>query len=84
MNLTPVTIIEAKYIGPTDTKGSRVRLLNVSTGERRIIPYGYDYNNTTDIAVAYLVGRGFKPQSATTTTINHTSIIVCQFTGADL
>lgn len=44
-------IIEVKYISATDTKGSRVKLINDRFNESKLINYDYNFNNILDIAL---------------------------------
>lgn len=44
-------IIEVKYLGATDTKGSRVKLINDRFKESKLINYDYKFNNILDIAL---------------------------------
>lgn len=43
-------VYKAKYLSPTNYKGSRVKLTNLYSGESKIYPYNYKYNNIQEIA----------------------------------
>lgn len=44
-------IYKAKYLGPTNYKGSRIKLTNLYENKSIIYPYNYNYNNIADQAV---------------------------------
>lgn len=48
-------IIRTRYLGPTDTKGSRISATDLKTGERFVRPFDYaldDINNHNETADA--------------------------------
>lgn len=47
-------IFKAKYFGATNTRGSRIKIVNIDTMEAKFIPYNYQYNNTRDNAINYI------------------------------
>lgn len=47
-------VYKVKYLAPTSTKGSRVKITNLNTSETKIEPYNYKYNNIQDIATYYI------------------------------
>ena len=51
-------LIEARYLGPTETKGSRVKLASARFEQSITIPYNYEFNNARDIAIDYLEKEG--------------------------
>ena len=51
-------LIEARYMGPTNTRGSRVKLVSDRFKESVTIPYDYSFNNTREIAIDYLEKQG--------------------------
>lgn len=51
-------IFKLKYIGASNTKGSRVSIHDLRFGKRRMIPYNHEFNNIGQIAQAYLWTRG--------------------------
>ena len=51
-------IIEVKYLGPTNTKGSRIKLTSSRFNQSVTIPYDYRFNNASDIAVDWLKTNG--------------------------
>lgn len=52
------SVFTVKYYGPTDTKGSKVKITNQD--KSKYIPYDHSYNNALDMAVAYLTSKGGK------------------------
>lgn len=55
-----INIIKIKYLGATDTRGSRVQLTNERLSERKTIPFDYTLNNIEDMAIAYLKSKKIK------------------------
>lgn len=53
-------IITVTYLGATNFKGSRVKLHSDRFNESKIINYDHSYNNTSEIAQAYLESKGFE------------------------
>lgn len=51
-------IIEVKYSGPTNTRGSHVKLTSARFQQTVSIPYDYSFNSAVDIAVDYLKNEG--------------------------
>ena len=49
-----------KYLGPTDTKGGRVKLYDKRFKRTKTIPYDDIYNSAAGVAVAYLLEHGWK------------------------
>jgi len=48
------------YLGPTDTKGSRVKISDPRFKSSRTIPFGYKYDRMKDQAIDYLEKIGIK------------------------
>lgn len=57
-NLLLVTV---KYIGPTDYRGSKIKLSLPRFGETKRIPYNYDGRDAEEGAVLYLASKGLAP-----------------------
>jgi len=51
-------LIEVRYLGPTDTLGSRVKLVSSRFNQSVTIPYNYRFNNARDIAIDWLMAEG--------------------------
>jgi hypothetical protein len=53
-------IFTIKYLGATDTKGSRVSITEArfNKTDRKVIPYSYKFNSTVEIAIDYLQSIG--------------------------
>lgn len=52
-------IFEIKYLGATNTKGSRIRIYSPRFKEKIIIDYDYNFNTIYDKAADYLTNKGF-------------------------
>ena len=64
-----VTTYKVKYLPTTNTKGSRVKITNITdTTDNVTLPYDYSLNGPADIAVAYLKKLRLEPVSYTVTT----------------
>lgn len=55
-------LIEIKYLGPTNTKGSRIKLIDVLRKKSKIINFSYEFNNTLDNAINYFIKKGIKKE----------------------
>ena len=60
-------MFEAKYLGPTNNRGSRVKITNYDLSHRNndkpksvIISYNYEFNSSADIAQYWLETKGFE------------------------
>ena len=53
-----LNLIEVKYLGPTNNKGSRVKLTSHRLKETVTIPYDYNLNHPLEMAEAYLKEKG--------------------------
>ena len=51
-------IIKVKYLGATNTRGSRVKLTSDRLKETKTINYNYSLNSVTEMAKEYLQGQG--------------------------
>jgi hypothetical protein len=47
-------VFKAKYYGPTNTKGSRIKIINLDTLEAKFFSYNYQFNNTRDNAIYFI------------------------------
>tara|TARA_R100000458_G_C8181143_1_gene178152 strand:+ start:374 stop:652 length:279 start_codon:yes stop_codon:yes gene_type:complete len=54
-----VRVLNFKYLGPTNTKGSRVKITDKWFGQSVTISSDYRFNNAAESAVAYLLERGW-------------------------
>lgn len=52
-------LINVKYLGATNTRGSRVKLIDPRMKTRKIIPFDYTLNRIEEMAQAYLTSVGF-------------------------
>lgn len=53
-------VIKVQYLGPTNARGSRVKLTDYRFNKSKTIPYSYEHNNTRDIAIDWLTREGHK------------------------
>jgi hypothetical protein len=54
INPLPATLCVVKYLGPTNTLGSRVKLTFPRYAKSIVIPYDYTLSRTDDMAIAHL------------------------------
>jgi len=52
-------VIKVKYLGATNTKGSRIKITSERFGQSIIRDYNHQYNNAIDNGIAILTGIGF-------------------------
>ena len=52
-------IIEVLYVAPTNSTGSRVKIISGRFDQSIKIPFNHEFNNVYDIAQAYLKNAGF-------------------------
>tara|TARA_A100001515_G_scaffold130477_1_gene117735 strand:- start:491 stop:778 length:288 start_codon:yes stop_codon:yes gene_type:complete len=52
-------ILLYKYLGPTNTKQARVKIIDKWYGKSITIRYSYDYDTAYEEAIAYLIERGW-------------------------
>jgi hypothetical protein len=50
-NLNQKRIYKAKYLGPTNCEGSRIKIKDLYNDKVITYPYNYNYNNIEDMAV---------------------------------
>ena len=53
-------VMKIKYVGPTDYKGSKVKITSEAYKESISIAYNYSFNSDLDIAINYLQNKGFE------------------------
>lgn len=54
-----VRCLTAKYLPPTNTMGSRIKIYDRHFEVSVTIPFNYTFNSASGGAVAYLIERGF-------------------------
>jgi hypothetical protein len=52
-------IIQVKYLGPTGTKDSRVKMISERFESSKTIGYDYEFNNSLDVAEDWLSKNGY-------------------------
>ncbi len=50
-------ILEIKYLGPTNTQGSRLKIVDTYFNEAIIISWDYEFNNSLEVALDYLLNK---------------------------
>ena len=55
-----VHLIEVKYLGATNTQGSRVKITSKRFNQSKTIPYNHSFDSIADIAANFLKSKGFK------------------------
>ena len=58
--LSNYRIFEIKYLGATNTSGTRVKIIDHRFQENKTIPYNYSFNNTAEVAHEYFRSIGIK------------------------
>lgn len=53
-------VLKISYLGATNTKGSRIKILSERFKESKVIAYNYEFNNTCEGAEDYLSKNGFE------------------------
>jgi hypothetical protein len=53
-------VIKVKYIGPGNSRGSRVKMISDRFHDSKTISYNYEFNNALDIAENWLENNGYK------------------------
>lgn len=53
-------ILKVKYLGPTNFKGSRVRITSEWFNQSVTIPYDYSANDCVEVAANFLKNAGFE------------------------
>ena len=51
-------LIEARYVGPTEHRGSRVILTSSRFSQFKTLAYDYSFNNAKDVAIDWLTKEG--------------------------
>lgn len=52
-------VFEVSYKGPTDYRGSRIRIKDCAYNKTILIPYNYEYLDSAGGGLAYLQEHGF-------------------------
>ncbi len=51
--------MKIKFMSATNTRGSRVKIIDERFEESITLSYDYEYNNSIDLAIDYLESKGF-------------------------
>lgn len=60
-------VFEVLYKGPTDYRGSRIRIKDCAYNKTIFIPYNYEYFGSASGGLSYLQERGFRIVGEATT-----------------
>ena len=52
--------IKVKYLGPTNYRGSRIKLTDERFSQSKTIDFSFNYSHKLDNAIDYLTTNGFK------------------------
>mgnify|MGYP003112171996 FL=1 len=69
-------VITCKYLGPTNTQGSRIKLYDRHFKEAVVVSYNYEFSNAVEGAVYYLLACGFDVIGMNSTAIKEEYIII--------
>jgi hypothetical protein len=61
MSTQNLLLVTVKYIGPTDYRGSRIKLTLPRFGEVKRISYNYEARDAEDGAVQFFASKGLAP-----------------------
>ena len=50
-------VLEVKYLSPTNTQGSRVKIVDTYFNEAIIVSWNYEFNNSLEVALEYLLNK---------------------------
>lgn len=59
MDIMRLRVFEVKYIGPSSTRGSRIKITDLWRGESVTLSYDHSFNRMSEQAMFYLIGKGF-------------------------
>ena len=51
--------LNVKYLGPTNTKGARIKIIDRHFNQSITIPFNYEFQNALQGAVSYLLDNGW-------------------------
>ena len=57
--ITNLQAMKIKFMGATNTKGARTKIIDERFEESITLSYGYEFNNSIDQAIQYLQSKGF-------------------------
>lgn len=52
-------VLNVKYLGPTDTKGSRIKITDRHFNQSITIPFNYEFSSALEGAVFFLIENGW-------------------------
>jgi hypothetical protein len=70
-------IFEVKFIGATNTQGSRIKIIDSLRGKSKVIPYNYSFNNVLDGAINFFIEeKGLKKEDISSGELKNSYIII--------
>lgn len=70
-------VLEVKYLGATNTRGSSVKILDSVRGKSKVIPYNYKFNNALECAINFLVEeKGLKKEDINFGELKNSYIVI--------
>lgn len=70
--------IRVSYLGPTNSRGSRMKLTSLRFNDSLMLSYDYSFNQGRDQAINFLQLNGFEVIGSCYDEIKQDSIIICQ------
>lgn len=68
--------IKVRYLSPTNTRGSRVKMICLVTGDNVTIPFGYTHDADYKIAQEWLETKGIYCTGMTQDHLQHETILL--------
>ena len=76
--------IKVRYLCPTNTRGSRVKMISLVTGDSVTIPYGHSYSNSDKIAQAWLESKGLISNGLIQDHLQHETILLLDWNSENI
>lgn len=68
--------LKVKYLGPTNTRGSRVKMTLPRFECSKTIPYIYELGDSDEIALAWLKEHNITPKAQTSARVNGAKFLI--------
>lgn len=68
--------LKVKYIAPTDTRGSRVKMILPRFECSKTIPYKHGFNHFNGVVLAWLKEHGIEPKAETSGRVEGTTFLI--------
>lgn len=73
-----------KFLPCTNTRGSRVKIIDCNFDGSIILSYDYEFRYTTDQAIYFLLEKGFDVEGVASANNNRDILICCKWTAQRL